>query len=193
MVVKDLVRYYGIKSPIKDFELFQQLCREIGSILNLRRLALDIGYAEETAAKHLDIFELTGLCLRLQKFETRKRLNLRTRGKIYAAAPSVALSVLGIDHLKDSRFVGHVIENYAFQRLRARCQTLNFTRDSQDREIDFIDPEHKIAMECKHGNFRTKELDYFRSASEKLNYRRLLLTKDSWGDKDTPALPVMLL
>jgi len=195
IVSRDFRRFYGVANTLKDFELFSLLCFENGGTINVKKLANKIQYAESTLVKHLDIFEFSGLARRLKKFETKKRKVLNSKFKFYPTSPSLIMSVLGIDHLKDSRFVGHLAETYAHQRLTKLVPSLFFAQNNSGKEIDFYSDKKKFAIECKYGLFEELDLEFLTESAKSYSLNPLVITKDRWesGNLKIKAVPLMFV
>ena len=185
VILKDIRNLLGSKSPLKDLQLFKVLAFESGNILNKKKLASDVGYAEETVKSHIDAFKQAFLLNELEKFSTKLRHRINSPAKSYVSSPSIGASMAEMNELNDRKFAGYLAETYAFQRLSALKRDLTFAQNPQNKEIDFFMAKDRLAIECKYStSIELREFKFLLATSREFALKPVVFTKSSFDAKD---------
>ena len=135
----------------------------VGGLLNLSRLAADVGVATATINSWLSILQSSYLVFLLQPYAGNMRKRLTKAPKLYFYDTGLLCHLLGIhdEHsLMNHPLSGEIFENLVVsERQKAYLNrgiepTLAFYRDDSKREIDLIDltePARPQAFEIKSG------------------------------------------
>lgn len=125
------------------------LCAQAcGSLVNVSRLASDLGVARATIDAWLSILEASYTIFRLRPFQGNLRKRLTKTPKIYFCDTGLLCHLLGletVDQLRDSGMRGAIFENLiveetAKRHLNAgRAPRLFFYRDEAKIEVDLVD------------------------------------------------------
>lgn len=180
-VERDVSGYIDAKS-LPTFQGLLSLCAQsCGSLLNVSRLAGDLGVARRTVESWLSLLEASYTLFRLQPYHANIRKRLTKTPKLYFGDTGLLCYLLGIEtaeQLRDSPMRGAVFENLivsetAKRHLNAgRNPRLYFYRDDSKVEVDLIDctlPGRPELAEVKStATFRTSFLRHLPSVGESL-------------------------
>lgn len=147
-VERDVSGYVDARN-IASFRALLRLCAQsCGSLLNVTRLANDLGVARATIDSWLSILESGYVVFRLQPYHSNLRKRLVRTPKLYFHDTGLLCRLLGIEtaeQLRDSEFKGAVFENLVigetFKRHvnAGRNPELYFYRDDSKIEVDLVD------------------------------------------------------
>ena len=147
-VERDVTGYIDARS-MTAFRALLGLCAQgCGSLLNVSRLAADLGVARATVDSWLSILESSYVLFRLQPYHANLRKRLTKTPKLYFHDTGLLCHLLGIrtpEQLRDSPVRGAVFENLIIaetlkRHLNAgRSPKLYFYRDDSKIEVDLID------------------------------------------------------
>ena len=155
-VERDVAGYVDARS-MTSFRALLGLCAQgCGSLLNVSRLAGDLGVARATVDSWLSILESSYVLFRLQPYHANLRKRLTKTPKIYFYDTGLLCHLLGIrtpEQLRDSPARGAVFENLivaeVFKRHlnEGRNPELYFYRDDSKIEVDLVDVTDRAAPE----------------------------------------------
>ena len=155
-VERDVAGYIDARS-MTSFRALLGLCAQgCGSLLNVSRLAGDLGVARATVDAWLSILESSYVLFRLQPFHANLRKRLTKTPKIYFYDTGLLCHLLGIrtpEQLRDSPARGAVFENLVVAETlkrhlhEGRTPELYFYRDDSKIEVDLVDMTERAAPE----------------------------------------------
>ena len=155
-VERDVAGYVDARS-MTSFRALLGLCAQgCGSLLNVSRLAGDLGVARATVDSWLSILESSYVLFRLQPYHANLRKRLTKTPKIYFYDTGLLCHLLGIrtpEQLRDSPARGAVFENLivaeVFKRHlnEGRNPELYFYRDDSKIEVDLVDVTDRAEAE----------------------------------------------
>lgn len=167
---------------LSSFRKIIGLCAAcVGGLLNLSRLAADVGVATATISSWLSILQSSYLVFLLQPYAGNMRKRLTKAPKLYFYDTGLLCHLLGIHDersLMNHPLSGEIFENLVVsERQKAYLNrgiepTLVFYRDDSKREIDLIDltePARPQAFEIKSGaTYRDTFARHLRSVGSEL-------------------------
>lgn len=167
---------------LSSFRKMIGLCAAcVGGLLNLSRLAADVGVATATISSWLSILQSSYLVFLLQPYAGNMRKRLTKAPKLYFYDTGLLCHLLGIHDersLMNHPLSGEVFENLVVsERQKAYLNrgiepTLVFYRDDSKREIDLIDltePARPQAFEIKSSaTYRDTFARHLRSVGSEL-------------------------
>jgi predicted AAA+ superfamily ATPase len=155
-VERDVAGYIDARS-MTSFRALLGLCAQgCGQLLNVSRLAGDLGIARATVDSWLSILESSYVLFRLQPYHANLRKRLTKTPKLYFYDTGFLCHLLGIrdaEQLRDSPARGAVFENLIVsetlkRHLHAgRSPELFFYRDDSKIEVDLVDLTDRSAPE----------------------------------------------
>jgi len=196
VLTKDLRKYFGVEADVKDLLLFKVVCNETGAVFNYKNIANDINIDQEIVSKHLKVYSKASLTNQLLKFDTKLRKVINSHPKIYVSSACLVLAYLGHTQIPLGSLIGHLVEGYVHQRLRALTtdRDIYYTQPAQGKEIDFYLPHAKLLIECKYADTLSKTLmQHYLDLGRKFAVRPIVITKQDWGNSDIVALPAAFL
>ena len=195
VIRKDLKRYFNVSDTNIDYRLFELCCVDSGTFFENSKIAGAVGLSATSIKRHFDIFAQSALISTLNKFDRKLRRAIRATKKVYVSSPCLMFAMAYKQTCEDSAFVGHAAETYAFNKLSSYTSRFFVYRGkSGNEEIDFYLPDDKLLIESKYSNkIDSRDFGFLFSQSNQLKIGHLVLTKNSFGDKDLNALPLMFL
>lgn len=168
----DIPKTYGIRK-IYDFErLFWSLLPNAGQIIQSSKLASDLQIKKATLFKYLNILEKSLLINKALNFAGSFRSEKRLLRKLYPASANF-LSVS-----PDLINIGFKAEAYVCSLLKQTRKPV-YLYHQRGKEIDFLLPDEKIALEVKFQEHIFKsDYDFAESFVIKKGYEGILLTKN---------------
>ena len=155
-VERDVFGYIDARS-VTSFHALLGLCAQgCGSLLNVSRLASDLGVARATIDSWLSVLESSYVLFRLQPYHANLRKRLTKTPKIYFYDTGLLCHLLGIrspEQLRDSPARGAVFENLIVAETlkrhlhSGRSPELYFYRDDSKIEVDLVDVTDRTAPE----------------------------------------------
>lgn len=149
---QDIPKIYDI-DKINEFKIFcLSLIQNTGAIYELQNLCSEIGLSEVTATRYLNILKSSFMLDSISTMSKSIRESNRSKKKIYALSPNFTAAILSLDLNNPliGSVMGHLVENYAYQRLKEFYEYIAFYRKGE-KEIDFA---------CGTKIFRRKDLDF---------------------------------
>jgi len=139
----DIVKLYGIRKTLEFERLFWSLLPNTGQVIRSARLMSDLGMKKATLFKYLGILEKSLLIHKILNLSGSFRSEKRLLRKLYPASTNfLSLAVEPIP-------LGFKVEAYTAMVLKEKIKSLFLYRHRQ-KEIDFLIPEKKVAIEVKY-------------------------------------------
>lgn len=176
---------------LATFQRFLQLCAgRIGQLLNVSSLASDVGISRSTAEAWLSVLQASYLVTLVRPFFGNLSKRLIKAPKLYFCDPGIAAWLLGIrqsSHLHAHPLRGLLFENWVMTELlkaqvnRGETPSVNFWRDKEGHEVDFIVQNGPVvhAIEVKAGQTVASDffdgLDFWRKHTPDKNIRPWLV------------------
>lgn len=163
VVHEDLNNLEDVRSIDKIDHLILLLNERAGSVLSINSMREDLGVAFETTASWISKLENLYYCYRIKPFGLNTLKAIKKEQKLYLWDWSLC-STAG------SRFENLVASNllkfcHFMQDVEGRVIELQFIRDREGREVDFVLVENGqplFAVECKTGNQElSRHIKYF--------------------------------
>lgn len=136
----------------------------MGSLLSINSLHTDLGVAFETVERWISILEKLYYCYRIKPFGVKTEKAIKKEKKLFLWDWSMCSK-------NEAKFENLVASNllkycHFHEDNKGRKLDLQFIRDREGREIDFVVVEKNIplfAVECKSGEDRpSKHIAYFK-------------------------------
>jgi len=172
---QDAFDYFDISSPNVLNSLFDYISKHNGSELSIRSIAQKLsGVSEITISKYIDILDVMGMIYIVYNTTDSLKKNNSLR-KVYASS-----------HNSDSQLdIGHLVESYILEKLLAQKKDVTFFR-KREREVDFLIPNEKIAMEVKYrSQINSTDLKNIRQFSKTNNYQTHIVTLNNYTATET--------
>lgn len=168
----DIVKTYGIRKTV-DFErLFWSLLPNTGQIIKSGKLMVDLQMKKATLFKYLSILEKSLLINKVLNLSGSFRSEKRLLRKLYPASTNF------LSLIPEPVNIGFKVENYLALILKEKNPFL-FLYNQRGREIDFILPEKKLAIEVKYQEkIRPDDYKFLLSFIRKKKYYGIVLTKN---------------
>jgi len=132
--------------------LVELLLRQSGGLLEITSLAKHAGVARPTVASWLEVLQTTHVAHLLRPYAEGGRREILAQPKVYGFDTGFVRHAKGWDQLR-SEDCGILWEHLVLDTLRAiPVAKIQFWRDKQQREIDFVVPRSRgavDALECK--------------------------------------------
>lgn len=162
-VERDLRQLVRVRD-LGRFQLFLRLCAgSVGQLLNMSRLAMEIGVDQKTVGAWIDLLETSFVAFRLRPHFRNFKKRLVKTPKLYFHDCGLAARLLGIEspgQLATHPMRGALFENWAITEFHKRRDqrgldgNLFFWRSSAGHEVDLI-ADHGatlLAVEIKSGS-----------------------------------------
>ena len=167
----DIVKTHGIRK-IVDFErLFWSLLPNAGQIIRTTNLMADLAIKKATLFTYLNVLEQSLLIHKVVNISGSFRSEKPLLRKLSPASTNFLALI------PEPVSVGFMAETYAAMILKQRAPHL-FLSHQRDREIDFIVPEEKLAIEIKYqSSIRPDDCKTITSYITKKGYQGIVFTK----------------
>lgn len=142
-VEKDAVGFMDVKNKTAFNRLLKLLAGQIGQLVNIGELAVNLSIDRQTVERYISALEETFILKKITPYFTNSRQEIIKSGKIYFMDLGIRNLVLenfsDIDERADK---GAVLENAVFAGLtfilRNSLNKLHFWRTKQGAEVDFV-------------------------------------------------------
>jgi predicted AAA+ superfamily ATPase len=165
---RDVQELYAVGKRGAFLRLCELLLRQSGQLLEVTSLAKHCGLSRPTVMQYLEVMEATHVIHLLRPFHGGGRREIIAQPKAYGFDTGFVCHTRGWEQLR-AEDCGLLLEHVVLDLLRAYQpqQKIQYWRDKQQREIDFVLPGkkgHAAAIECKWSAtaFSTRNLDAFR-------------------------------
>lgn len=157
---RDLRQLSQITSLIDFRNLLQLLALQTGQLLNQSEVGRDVGLAQATAHRYINLVETTHLLERLPPYTAGRTQRLVKSPKIFWTDPGLPVFLSGyydLESLQGARELGSFFEGLIYQHLRVLCELMTpkarlyFWRTRTGEEVDFVVEQGRrlLAVEVK--------------------------------------------
>lgn len=134
--VKDVL---GLVDDYKLSKLIKGLALQTGNLVEYKELSLLSEYSHVSLKKYLNFLEKTFICQFIKPYFKNKRKEIVKNPKVYFFDSGLRNAVLeDFRPLGDRVDAGALLENGIFQQLLKNGYKINYWRDKQKNEIDFV-------------------------------------------------------
>lgn len=165
---KDIQELFRLEKRHSFLKFTELVLAQSGSMFEASRFAAPCEVSRSTIANYLSVLETTYVASVIRPFSTYAATEIVSAPKVYGFDTGFVCHCRGWIHLRPDDY-GHLWEHIVLNELVGRGEniTINYWRDKQDHEIDFILSKRKadpIAVECKwsSGRFDPSNLKAFR-------------------------------
>lgn len=185
------------KEKFKRF--FKKIINYIGNEFKITNIDPDSSLKIETKKKYLSVLFDSRLVQSISKYKDK---NIRTKHKLYFNDKSMIYLFNDFNKLNNNEF-GSLIENLIFNVLnnkynkRYGFNDINYYRDKNDKEIDFILENEKLLIESKYITNKEKilsEIEKLEKAAKEMfkDYKKIIVTKNVKLEyKGWEAVPIL--
>lgn len=145
---RDVAGYLDVRN-VRSYESTIRLLAQVtGNLLNLTRLANDVGVSTKTVRQWLSMLESSYIVFELPPYFANIRKRLIKTPKIYFYDTGLLCHLLGIrtlEQLRTSEYRGAIFENFVIAETvkrhynAGRTPEMYFYRDTTGKEVDLID------------------------------------------------------
>lgn len=142
-VEKDAVGFLEIKNKTAFNRLIKLLAAQIGQLVNIEELAMNLGIDRQSVERYIFALEETFIIKKITPYYTNPRQEIVKAGKIYFLDLGIRnLALENFNDTKERADKGSVLENAVFvelfRSLDFGMDRLYFWRTKQKAEVDFI-------------------------------------------------------
>lgn len=165
---RDVQELFRLEKRGPFLRMFELLLKQSGGMLEITRLAADCSVSRPTTMNWLEVFEITHVVQVLRPFANGGRAEIVAQPKVYGFDTGLVCHARGWDRLRPED-CGVLWEHLVLDTLiAAGLPRIHFWRDKQQREVDFVVPRGRDAVdaiECKWrpDEFTTRGLSAFRA------------------------------
>jgi len=165
---RDVQELFRLEKRAGFLRLLELLFRQSGGMLDVTKLAAQSQVSRPTVANWLEVYLTTHVVHLLRPFSGGGRREILAQPKVFGFDTGLVCHARGWDHLR-AEDCGLLWEHLVLDTLIATGpHRLHFWRDKQQREVDFVIPrgrEAVDAIECKWSldSFETRGLAAFRA------------------------------
>ncbi len=204
-VERDVQDYLGVRA-LASYRTLLELCAQcVGSLLNVTRLANDVGASRESVNSWLSMLESSYVLFRLRPYHANLRKRLTKTPKLYFYDTGLLCYLLRIrtlDQLLTSPYLGMVFENLVIEeRMKmhlnaGRDPDLYFYRDDNKVEVDLVDmtdADHGLLAEIKSSQtYRSGFSRHLRVVGDEIGIpaERRFVVERAEGDFDADGVQV---
>jgi predicted AAA+ superfamily ATPase len=166
---RDVQELFRLGKREEFLRLLELVLRQSGGMLDVTSLAKHAGVSRPTVLAWLDVFQITHVVHRLRPYAEGGRREIIAQPKLYGFDTGFVCHVRGWDQVRPAD-AGGLWEHLILDTLLSvPLPKVHFWRDKQQREVDFVVPRNRgavDAIECKWNAtaFETRNLAAFRSA-----------------------------
>lgn len=148
--VKDIL---GLVDDFKLNKLIQALALQIGNLVDYHELSLVSEFSHVSVKKYLNFLEKTFICGLIRPYFKNRRVEIVKNPKAYFFDTGLRNAIIADFRPLNLRpEAGVLLENGVFQQLIKKGIAINYWRDKQKREVDFVislEDGKKAAIEVK--------------------------------------------
>ncbi|MFH1798575.1 MAG: ATP-binding protein [Candidatus Omnitrophota bacterium] len=162
-ILKDILAFEKVKASKILLDLLKLLAFQVGNLVSLNELALQLHIDVKTVGRYLDLLEKTFIIIRLGGFSRNLRKEITSKNKYYFVDNGIRNAIIGQFNVLDSRNdIGALWENFIVTERLKSCSYNNaygatyFWRTYDGQEIDLIEERDGMlfAYECKWNDRR---------------------------------------
>jgi uncharacterized protein len=164
---RDVQELFRLEKRAGFLRVLELLLRQSGGMLDISKLATESQISRPTVTNWLQIYQITHTVHLVRPFSAGGRREITAQPKVFGFDTGLICHARGWDHLR-TEDCGVLWEHLVLETLiSAGLLKIHFWRDKQQREIDFVVPrarEAVDAIECKWRPqaFETRGLKVFR-------------------------------
>lgn len=149
---RDVQELFRLEKRTEFLRLLELVLRQSGGMLEISSLAKHTGVSRPTVVNWLEVFQVTHVAHGLRPYAAGGRREVLAQPKVYGFDTGFVCHAHGWDSLRNED-CGLLWEHLVLDTLRSiPVPKLHFWRDKQQREVDFVVPrgrEAVDAVECK--------------------------------------------
>ena len=178
---RDVQELFHLEKRAAFLRTLQLLLRQSGGMLNVSNTAAHCGVSRPTILNWLEVMEVTHAICIVRPYSAGGRREIVAQPKVFGFDTGFVCHARGWDQLRPED-CGVLWEHLVLETLLAAdLPNIHYWRDKQQREVDFVVPRARDAVdaiECKwsRGDFTTRGLAALRAAYPK--GRNLVVTSD---------------
>ncbi len=151
IIYRDIPQIVPIENPVILSQMFNIIAKDPGQIIQMDKLAKELGISRQTASNYLDYLEKSFLIRKLYNFSRNAR---KTQTRLKKYYPVILFS----EEIGNREIFGKVFETFVVNELNAEF----FWRDTYKNEVDVIlKNDEIIPIEVKVSNIETKPITLF--------------------------------
>lgn len=190
VILDDIIKRFSVRDVSHLEKLLYFVISDIGSILSIKNISNRFkniwwfAISENQIIKFLDYIKKTFAIYELQKFDWKLNKIFETTKKYYCV-DNLILTFLSQSLLSD---IDKKIENIVFLKLNKYYDNVNFARNKEWKELDFVVKDWndylkiQVCMELNENN-KKRELWNFILAQQYMHWRNLLIVLN-WDSKE---------
>lgn len=142
-VEQDAINFLGIENKIAFTKLVKLLASQIGQLVKIEELAINLNIGRETVERYILALEQTFIIKKIMPYFKNPRQEIVKAGKIYFNDLGIRNLALENFNILDERIdKGQILENGIFTELqflyRNKMTQIHFWRTKQKTEVDFV-------------------------------------------------------
>ncbi len=149
---RDVQELFRLEKRAGFLRVLELLLRQSGGLLDITRLAAESGISRPTVTNWLEVYQVTHVVHLVRPFSAGGRREIIAQPKVFGFDTGLACHARGWDRLR-AEDCGTLWEHLVLDALIAAGVTrVHFWRDKQQREVDFVIPRGREAVdtiECK--------------------------------------------
>jgi hypothetical protein len=157
---RDIQRLFAFRDINRFNALFEYVLRQSGGQLEVSRLASALGISRPTAESHLQALQITQALTLVRPFHGSGQAEIVRQPKCYAFDTGFVSFARGWDPLRSSDR-GLLWEHLVVEAFQAHWpdEPVRYWRDKAGREIDFVRPHGRVAVDAYECKWNPGELD----------------------------------
>jgi len=157
---RDVQELFGVSKRAGYLALLQILLRQSGGLLDITKLARDSGLSRPTVMHYLEVCETTLTVHLVRPYHAGKAREWTHQPKAYAFDNGFICQARGWDHLRPDD-CGTLWEHLVLDTLLSieDPAKVRFWRDHQQREVDFVVPRSRDAVDAYECKWSALQLD----------------------------------
>jgi hypothetical protein len=165
---RDVQELFRLEKRTGFLRVLELLLRQSGGMLDVSKLAAESQISRPTVANWLEVYQITRVAHLVRPFSAGGRREIVAQPKVFGFDTGLVCHARGWDYLRPED-CGVLWEHLVLDTLvAAALPKIHFWRDKQHREVDFVAPRGRDAvdvMECKWKPeaFETRGLAAFRA------------------------------
>ncbi|MCX7881535.1 MAG: ATP-binding protein [Patescibacteria group bacterium] len=143
---KDLIEFGNIKNSFKIRDLLKLLSFQIGSLVSLTELGIQLEMSKDTVARYIDLLEKSHIIFRLRGLSRNLRKEISKMNKIYFYDLGIRnILIDNLKPLKNRNDIGQLWENFLIvERIKKRAYKQiyasdYFWRTQYGSELDYVE------------------------------------------------------
>jgi uncharacterized protein len=149
---RDVQELFRLEKRAGFLRVLELLLRQSGGLLDITRLAAEGGISRPTVTNWLEVYQVTHVVHVVRPFSAGGRREIIAQPKVFGFDTGLVCHSRGWDRLRGED-CGTLWEHLALEALiAAGVPRIHFWRDKQQREVDFVIPRGRDAVdaiECK--------------------------------------------